>query len=68
MEFDIKLKCMSCGSEEFELQGEITELEGFIGAPCRGCGQEVTDRDIERLKDDAGKQLGEFLLNRYSKK
>jgi hypothetical protein len=57
-----------CGSQEFEFQGEITELEGFIGAPCRKCGQEVTDRDIEKLKDDAGKQLGEFLLKRYSKK
>lgn len=68
MEFDIKLKCVVCGSEEFEFQSEITDLESFIDAPCRGCGQKITNRDIGKLKDDAGKKLGELLSKKYNKK
>ncbi|WP_426101929.1 ECs_2282 family putative zinc-binding protein [Pseudomonas sp. PSPC3-3] len=68
MELDIRLKCVACGSEEFELQCEITDLEGFIDSPCRRCGQKVTNRDIEKLKDDVGKKLGDLLSKRYSKK
>lgn len=68
MKLDCDLKCAACGSGEFELQSEIADLEGFIDAPCRECGKTVTIADIEKLKVDASKKLGEFLSKRYNKK
>lgn len=68
MNLDSNLKCASCGCGVFELSVEITELESFIGAPCKECGHEITSGDVEKLKGEVGKKLGELLSKRYSKK
>ena len=68
MKLDCDLKCSACGSTEFELQNEISELDGFIDAPCRECGKKVTVADIEKLETDVSNKLGDFLSKRFSQK